>query len=45
MKGCTLEEQKTGKLAWLNGSMAISSAFSPISLELPLDIIDDVQVS
>lgn len=44
MKGCTLVHKKTQECAWLKGNMAVSSSFSPLSLELPLGIKDGVQV-
>lgn len=44
MKGCTLVHKETKECAWLKGNMAVSSSFSPLSLELPLDIKDGVQV-
>lgn len=44
MKGCTLLHKDTQQWAWLKGNMALSSSFSPLSLELPLDVVDGVQV-
>lgn len=44
MKGSALVHKTTKEWAWLTGNMAVSSSFSPLSLELPLDVVDGVQV-